>query len=170
MYSVVLATMLATSSAAPDAGFGGFGFSAFHGCCSGCCGYSNCCGGCCGYGYPGYTYYGSSGCCGYSNYYGGCYGCCGCSGCFGSPIWYVPGTYGYGYSCYGSSCFGGSCCGSVSAYAYGMSYAPAYVAPTVYGVPAYSPGYAVLPSSAVTIQSSVPSSTQVHSSSRRRSM
>ncbi len=78
MYSIVLATMLTTSVAAPDWGC--------RGCCGGCCG--GCWGGCWG---------GCYGCCGgcYGGWGGcwGCYGCCGgCYGCWG----------GYGGVVYGA--------------------------------------------------------------------
>ncbi len=102
MYSVVLATMMATTPAAPD-------WHCYHGCyapvavysCCGCCGYYSSCYGCCGY------YSGCYGCCGY--YYSSCYGCCGCYGysCWGCYGSYCSGCYGgvlYSYypSCYGS--------------------------------------------------------------------
>lgn len=95
MYSIVLATMLTTGTAAPDHWFhgcrgccGGNAFS--YGCCGGCHGcWGGCygCYGCCG----GYSY----GCCGGWGYSQAYYGCCG--GCCG---YYVP-TYSYG------------CCGGV---------------------------------------------------------
>lgn len=82
MYSIVLATVLATSGTTPAFGWGCHGC---HGCysCSGCYGcYGYGCGGC----------YGCYGCC------GGCYGCCGgCYGCYGC-CGGCYGCYGYGYS------------------------------------------------------------------------
>ena len=95
MYSIVLATMLTTGTAAPE------WFHGCHGCCGGCWG---CCGGC--YGCCG----GCWGCC------GGCYGCCGgCWGCWGC----CGGCYGCWGTCYGChgcyGCYGcyGSCYGAV---------------------------------------------------------
>src|SRR5947209_5545369 len=86
MYSVVLATMLATAPAAPAWGWHG-GCHGCYGCC-GCYGCYGCygCGGCygcygCGGCYGCYGCYGCHGCCGYSCY--GCYGCSGCYGCYG---------------------------------------------------------------------------------------
>jgi uncharacterized protein (TIGR03000 family) len=92
MYSVVLATMMTITPAAPDHVFG----LGCHGCygCSGCWGYTSCygCWGC----YGCYGCYGSCyGCYGYT-----CHGCYGCSGC-------------YGYTWYSYYCSG--CCGTMMA-------------------------------------------------------
>jgi uncharacterized protein (TIGR03000 family) len=103
MYSVVLATMMATTPAAPDwHGHGCYGGNAFS--CYGCCGYTSC-----------------YGCCGYTS----CYGCCGYASCYGCCGSYVPyyGCCGSCHGCWGYSCWGGynsalysyypSCCGTV---------------------------------------------------------
>lgn len=102
MYSVVLATMLTTGTAAPAFGFG------CHGChgCHGCYGCYGCCGGC----------YGCYGC------YGGCYGCSGCYGCYGCCGGCWGGAVAYSYPSYYYSCYG--CCGGC----YG-AVVPAPVAP-----------------------------------------
>jgi uncharacterized protein (TIGR03000 family) len=82
MYSIVLATMLTTSAAAPDWGCRG---------CYGCHSCWACSGGCyCG---------GCWGCYGCGCYGWGCYGC-GCYGCYGGG-----GCYGC-VACYGG-CYGG---------------------------------------------------------------
>jgi uncharacterized protein (TIGR03000 family) len=78
MYSIVLATMLTTGTAAPDWGC--------RGCCGGCVGCFGCWG-CCG---------GCWGC------WGGCWGCWG--GCWGWPGYGCWGCYGC-YGCWG--CYGG---------------------------------------------------------------
>lgn len=101
MYSVVLATMLTTGSAAPSFGFG------WHGCCGGCYGCYGCygcCGGC-------YGCYGCYGCCG-GYYYSSCCGCWGGSVVYTYPVYTYPVyTYPvYTYPVY-SSCYG--CCGTV---------------------------------------------------------
>jgi uncharacterized protein (TIGR03000 family) len=119
MYSIVLATMLTTGTAAPDWGC--------RGCCGGCWGCCGGCWGCCG---------GCFGCC------GGCWGCCG--GCWGgwwpgygwgSAYPYPYGGWGVGFygSCYGcwGTCFG--CHGCYGCYGcYGACYGGVAVAvPTV---------------------------------------
>ncbi len=82
MYSIVLATALATSTVTPAWG---------HSCCGGCWGCHGCCGGC-------YGCWGCSGCC------GGCWGCGGCcGGCWGC----YGGCCGGCWGCYGG-CGGGS--------------------------------------------------------------
>ncbi len=126
MYSIVLATLLTTSAAAPDFGRG------CHGCCGGCHGYySCCCGGC--YGCCGGCY-GCYGCC------GGCYGCCG--GCYGSTVYFS----GYGVGCYGS-CYGcwGTCYGCHGCYGcYGNCYGGLLVVPAT-TVPAQTKPMPVAP-------------------------
>jgi len=103
MYSLVLATMLATGGEAPQFHHG-WGCGGCWGCCGGCWG---CCGGCwgCGggcWGYGGWRgWQVSYGCWGNScwgGYYSACYGCCG--GCWGG--YYYSSCYG----CYGG-CYGG---------------------------------------------------------------
>jgi uncharacterized protein (TIGR03000 family) len=99
MYSIVLATMLTTGTAAPDWGCRGccggcFGCHGCWGCCGGCWGCWGCCGGCWGcYGCwgGGWPAYGWGGAWAYA-YSGGCGGCWGCYGCWGG---WPP--YGYGY-------------------------------------------------------------------------
>jgi uncharacterized protein (TIGR03000 family) len=107
MYSIVLATMLTTGSAAPAWG----GCHGCHGCWGGCHGCYGCWGGC--YGCWGGCWGGCYGCC------GGCYGCYGCYGCWGC----CGGCYG-GYAYY-------------PAYRSGVAVAVASpVAPASLGVPA----------------------------------
>jgi uncharacterized protein (TIGR03000 family) len=113
MYSIVLATMLTTGSAAPDL-FGHGCCGGCHGCCGGCWGCCGGCWGCCG------GCWGCYGCC------GGCWGCCG--GCYGYGFGYWGvGVYGSCYGCWGT-CFGchgcygcygcyGACYGGVAAVA-----------------------------------------------------
>ena len=106
MYSLVLATMLTTGSAAP-ANFWG------HGCygCQGCWGCHGCYGSC-------YGCYG--GCWGCHGCYGSCYGCYGaCYGCYGGCYSSCYGCYGSCYGCYG--CYGG-CYGC-----YGVAVVPTVV-------------------------------------------
>ncbi len=112
MYSVVLATMLTTGSAAPSFGFGWHGCHGCYGCCGGyytscygCCGGCYGCYGCCGGYYT--SCYGCYGCC------GGCYGCWGCHGCCGGTVVYTYPVYpAYTYYPVYSSCYG--CCGTVA--------------------------------------------------------
>lgn len=109
MYTIVLATMLTTGTAAPDWGC--------RGCCGGCGGCWGCmgCYGCCG---------GCWGC------WGGCWGCYGCwGGCWGGYGWGGWGWPGYGcYGCWG--CYGGL------AYAAPAVVAPAAVVPAAPALPA----------------------------------
>lgn len=119
MYSIVLATLLTTSAAAPDFGRGCYG------CCGGCHGYySCCCGGC----------YGCS---------GGCYGCCG--GCYGSTVYfsgYGVGCYGSCYGCWGT-CYG--CHGCYGCYGcYGNCYGGLLIVPAA-TVPAQTKPMPVAP-------------------------
>lgn len=156
MYSIVLATMLTTSTAAPDWGC--------RGCCGGCWGCHGCwgcCGGC--YGCCG----GCWGCC------GGCWGCCGgCYGCWGGwgpgYGWYsaYPWTYGgwgvgfYG-SCYGcwGTCFG--CHGCYGCYGcYGACYGGVALAAPVAAVPGVAVPAGVVPSTVVPSGATTPTQPQ----------
>ncbi len=124
MYSIVLATMLTTSVAAPDWGRG------CHGCCGGCWG---CCGGC--YGCCGGCW-GCYGCCGGCY---GCWGCCGgCYGCWGccGGCWGCYGCCGGCWGCYGCyGCYGGLALAS-PVVAAPVAAAPATVAPATPVLPA----------------------------------
>jgi uncharacterized protein (TIGR03000 family) len=150
MYTIVLATMLTTGTAAPD-----WGCRGCYGCCGGCWGCCGGCWGCCG---------GCWGCCG-----GGCWGCCGgcygCYGCYGGWGGFAPYGWGSGYpyypysgwgigfygSCYGcwGTCFGChgcyGCYGCVGCYGGVALAAPVMAAPAL-GAPAtVVPAAPVLP-------------------------
>jgi uncharacterized protein (TIGR03000 family) len=106
MYSIVLATMLTTGTAAPDWGC--------RGCCGGCFGCHGCWG-CCG------------GCWGG---WGGCFGCHGCWGCGGGCWGGWGGCFGCGGGCWG--CYG--CYGCWGGYG-GVAVAPPAVAAPAAVVP-----------------------------------
>lgn len=136
MYSIVLATMLTTGTAAPDWGC--------RGCCGGCWGCHGCwgcCGGCwggCG---------GCWGCC------GGCWGCGGgCWGCYGGwggwPAYGWGGGWPYAYSGGCGGCWGCYGCwgGGWPAYGYGgVAVAAPVVAPAVVAPGAVAPVVPVVP-------------------------
>ena len=99
MYSVILATVLATTAGPTQQWGGGFGWNYCQGrsSCSGCGGCQGCYGWQGGYGCQG-CYGGCQGCSGGWGYqcsgYQGCYGCSGCQGCYGCQ---GGGYQGWGY-------------------------------------------------------------------------